>query len=146
MPALTTRKEARERLLKLFEQSLARIIPAEDVTPLLLRHRQSQGHPGLEHGLRHRPGVHRTGVQRHAVAELLDAARPDPVARRAGRDRCVREADSRRIAAACDAGVKFQNMTSVDDVVLREELRVAGLGNSGAQTNVMAEPLEFVIE
>ena len=34
---------------------------------------------------------------------------------------------SKLIAAACDAGVKFQNMTSVDDVVLRDENRVAGL-------------------
>jgi thiamine thiazole synthase len=34
---------------------------------------------------------------------------------------------SKLIAAACDAGVKFLNMTSVDDVVLRENNRVAGL-------------------
>ena len=34
---------------------------------------------------------------------------------------------SKLIAAACDAGVKFLNMTSVDDVVLRESSRVAGL-------------------
>ena len=34
---------------------------------------------------------------------------------------------SKLIAAACDAGVKFLNMTCVDDVVLREENRVAGL-------------------
>jgi len=34
---------------------------------------------------------------------------------------------SKLIAAACDAGVKFQNMTSVEDVVLREENRIAGL-------------------
>ncbi len=34
---------------------------------------------------------------------------------------------SKLIAAACDAGVKFANMTTVDDVVLREENRVAGV-------------------
>jgi hypothetical protein len=34
MPALTTRKEARERLLKLFEESLARIIPPDETVPL----------------------------------------------------------------------------------------------------------------
>jgi len=34
---------------------------------------------------------------------------------------------SRLIAATCDAGVAFANMTSVEDVVLREEGRVAGV-------------------
>ncbi|HID55659.1 TPA: thiazole biosynthesis protein [Candidatus Poribacteria bacterium] len=34
---------------------------------------------------------------------------------------------SKLIAAACDAGVKFANMTKVDDVVLRENGRVAGV-------------------
>jgi len=34
---------------------------------------------------------------------------------------------SKLIAAACDAGVKFANMTTVDDVVLREGKRVAGV-------------------
>ena len=34
---------------------------------------------------------------------------------------------SKLIAAACDAGVKFANMTIVDDVVLREGNRVAGV-------------------
>lgn len=34
---------------------------------------------------------------------------------------------SKLIAASCDAGVKFANMTVFDDVVLREENRVAGV-------------------
>ena len=36
-------------------------------------------------------------------------------------------ATSKLIASACDAGVKFANMTSFDDVVLREGNRVAGV-------------------
>jgi hypothetical protein len=34
MPALTSRKESRQRLLKLFRESLDRIIPEEDSAPL----------------------------------------------------------------------------------------------------------------
>lgn len=34
---------------------------------------------------------------------------------------------SKLIAAACDAGVKFANMTAVEDVILREKGRVGGL-------------------
>jgi thiamine thiazole synthase len=34
---------------------------------------------------------------------------------------------SKLIAATCDAGVKFANMTAFDDVVLREQNRVAGV-------------------
>lgn len=34
---------------------------------------------------------------------------------------------SKLIAAACDAGVKFANMTVFDDVVLREQNRIAGV-------------------
>ena len=37
------------------------------------------------------------------------------------------QACARLIAAACDAGVRILNMTSVEDVVLREKNRVAGL-------------------
>jgi thiamine thiazole synthase len=54
------------------------------------------------------------GVPHKKVAEGLHAAD--------GPHAC-----SKLIAAACDAGVKFANLTTVDDVVLREGGRVAGL-------------------
>ena len=54
------------------------------------------------------------GVPHHLVSEGLHVAD--------GPHAC-----SKLIAAACDAGVRFANMTTVDDVVLREGGRAAGL-------------------
>jgi thiamine thiazole synthase len=54
------------------------------------------------------------GVPHHKVTEGLHVAD--------GPHAC-----SKLIAAACDAGVKFANLTVVDDVVLREGGRIAGL-------------------